>query len=148
MVQYFTKEGLQKLRDELQKLKTKEAKKVADLLKHAAAEGDLKENAGYDDAKERQSWLLRRIAELESIVHDAIVREKDGEGQVGIGSKVKILFGGNKEEYSIVAPGEANVLENKISYMSPLGKELMSKKTGDSFKFGTKNVSIKILKIK
>jgi len=148
MIQYFTKEGLQELKDELYRLKTKETKKIADLLKHAAAEGDLKENAGYDDAKEKQSWLLRRIAELESIVHSAVVKEKSEEGRVQVGSKIKILFGEKKEEYEIVAPGEADILKNKISYQSPLGKELMGKKQGDNFTFGEKSVKIKLLEIK
>jgi transcription elongation factor GreA len=159
MVQYFTEEGLQKLKDELHELKTKKTKEIAELLKYAASFGDLKENAGYDDAKERQSWLLRRIAELESIVHTAIIKEKVDENIVQVGSKIKILFvdkpasakgfgEAREEEYEIVAPGEADVLHNKISYESPLGKELIGKKINSEFSFGPKNIKIKILSVK
>lgn len=149
MVQYFTRKGLQKLKDELHDLKTKKTKEIADLLKYAASFGDLKENAGYDDAKERQSWLLRRIAELESIVNNAIVKEKEGTDKVQIGSKIKILFDGKEENYEIVAPGESDILNNRLSYESPLGKNLMAKESGNEFDFqsGAKKVKIKIISI-
>jgi len=150
MVQYFTKQGLQKLRDELHELKTKKTKEISDLLKYAASFGDLKENAGYDDAKDRQSWLIRRIKELESIVNNAMISEKIETDEVQIGSEIVILFDGKQEKYYVVAPGEANILKNKISYESPLGKELIGQKIGKEFNFkgGSKEVKIKILEIK
>lgn len=149
MVQYFTKDGLQKLKDELHNLKTVENKKIVKLIAEAAAFGDLKENASYHDARDKMSFLRMRVAELEAAINEAVVKEKEETDKVQIGSKVKILFDGAEEEYEIVAPGEANILKNKISYQSPLGKELMNQKTGKEFNFqgGAKKAKIKIISI-
>jgi len=146
MVQYFTKEGLQKLKDELHQLKTVENKRIVKLIAEAAAFGDLKENASYHDARDKMSFLRMRIAELEGAINEAIVKEKGDNKTIQIGSEIKILFGGEEENYEVVAPAEADILHNKISYQSPLGKELMGKKPGDKFKFN--KTEIKILEIK
>jgi transcription elongation factor GreA len=150
MVQYFTPEGLKKLKDELHQLKTVENKKVVKLIAEAAAFGDLKENSAYHDARDKMAFLRMRITELECAINEAVVKEKGGNDVVSIGSEIKILFDKNEEKYEIVAPAEANILENKISYLSPLGKELMNKKVGELFDFtaGAKKVKIKILEIK
>lgn len=150
MVQYFTKNGLQKLKDELYHLETVENKKIVKLIAEAAAFGDLKENAAYHDARDKMSFLRMRIAELKSAISEAVVKEKDGtDEKVQIGSRVKILFDGEEEEYEVVAPAEANILKNKISYKSPLGEKLMNQKTGKEFSFqsGSKKVKIKILEV-
>jgi len=149
MPQYFTKEGLQKLKDELHELKTVKIPENIKLIKYAAAEGDLKENAGYHDARERKVWLLRRVAELEAAINDAVIYEKKPSDAVEVGSRVEILFGGKKEAYDIVAPGEANILEHKMSYQSPLGQTLLGKKVGDEYEYQMKDkkVAIKIVKI-
>ena len=91
MVQYFTKEGLQKLKDELHELKTVENKKIVKLIAEAAAFGDLKENASYHDARDKMSFLRMRIAELEGAINEAIVREKGDNNTIQIGSKIKIF---------------------------------------------------------
>src|SRR5207244_3944467 len=104
MVQYLTKEGLQKLKDELQELKTVKIPENIKLIKYAAAEGDLKENAGYHDARERKVWLLRRVTELENAINDAVIYEKKDSDKVQIGSTVVILLDGKEEEYEMVAP--------------------------------------------
>jgi len=150
MVQYFTPEGLKKLKEELHQLKTVENKKVVKLIAEAAAFGDLKENSAYHDARDKMAFLRMRIAELECAINEAVVKEKGGNDKVQIGSEIKILFDKTEEKYEIVAPAEANILENKISYLSPLGKELMNKKAGEQFDFmaGSKKVKIKILEIK
>lgn len=150
MVQYFTKQGLQKLKDELHRLKTVENKRIVKLIAEAAAFGDLKENAAYHDARDKMAFLRMRIAELEAAINEAVVKGKQDTDKVQIGSEVKILFDGNEEKYKIVAPGEAEILKNKLSYQSPLGEKLIGQKPGKEFDFltGSKKVKIKILEIK
>ncbi len=150
MVQYFTKDGLQKLKDELHYLKTDKNKEIVKLIAEAAAFGDLKENSAYHDARDKMSFLRMRIAELEGAINEAIVKEKDGTNNIQIGSEIIILFGGEKENYHIVAPTEADVLKNKISYQSPLGQKLIGQKVGNEFDFvgGSRLVRVKILEVK
>ena len=92
------------------------------------------------------AFLRMRIAELEGAINESIVYEKKDSDKIQIGSEITILFAGKEEKYHIVAPGEANILKNKLSYQSPLGKELMGKKVGEKFKFN--KAEIKILDIK
>ena len=153
MVQYFTKEGLQKLKDELHHLKTVENKRIVKLIAEAAAFGDLKENASYHEARDKMSFLRMRIAELEGAINEAIVKPASARGsgearKIDVGSDITILFDGEKQNYYVVAPAEADILKNKISYQSPLGQELMGRAAGDEFDFGPKKVKIKILEIK
>lgn len=150
MVQYFTKEGLQKLKDELHHLKTVENKRIVKLIAEAAAFGDLKENAAYHEARDKMSFLRMRIAELEGAINEAVVKEKTLTDKIEIGSEIVILFDGKKEKYSLVAPSESDILKNKLSYQSPLGQALIGQKVGKEFDFqaGAKKVKIKILEIK
>jgi transcription elongation factor GreA len=146
MVQYFTKEGLEKLKEELKKIKENDVPETKKLIAEARAFGDLKENAGYHDARDKMSFLFGRIEQLEVAINEAVICEKECAGKIEVGSIIKILFDGKEENYEIVAPTEADILKNKISYCSPIGKELMNKKVGDKFKFN--NTEIKILEIK
>jgi len=150
MSQFFTKEGLEKIKKELEKLKTVEIKNVTKLIKEAAAFGDLKENAAYHEARNTKSFLLGRIEQLEIAVNEAVIVEKKSGGEIQIGSEISILFDGKKENYKIVSPAIANVLENKISYESPLGKHLMGKKLKDEFNYeiSGKKIKVKVLEIK
>jgi transcription elongation factor GreA len=150
MVQYITKEGLQKLKDELKDLKENRVPETRKLIAEARAFGDLKENAGYHDARDKMSFILGRIEQLDGAINEAIVKEKNDGGEIQIGAEIVILFGTEKQEYEIVAPSEANILENKISYQSPLGQRLIGKKVGDEFNFtgGNKAVKVKIISIK
>ncbi len=150
MAQYFTKEGLQRLKDELYELKTVKIPENIRLIKYAAAEGDLKENAGYHDARERKRFLLMRIEELESAINDAVILDKKNLGSVHIGCTVEISMDGEKQIYEIVAPGEANILKNKMSYQSPLGSQLMNRKAGEEFNYEIrgKKIKVKVLEIK
>ncbi len=150
VVQYFTKEGLQKLKDELHYLKTTKNKEIVKLIAEAAAFGDLKENAAYHDARDKMSFLRMRIAELEGAINEAVIREKDGTNKIQIGSEIIILFDGEKQNYQVVAPTEANILKNKISYQSPLGEKLIGQEAGKEFNFqsGSKKIKVKILEIK
>ena len=148
MAQYFTKEGLQKIKDELQELKTTEIRRVTKLIAEAAAFGDLKENAAYHDARNAKSFLLGRIEQLENAINDAVIVEKLQKEVVQVGSKVSLLFGEDEETYHIVAPTEADILKNKISYESPFGSQLMGKKTGDTFEYIMKEKKIKVKVVK
>lgn len=150
MVQYFTKEGLQQLKDELKDLKENKIPETKKLIAEARAFGDLKENAGYHDARDKMSFLLGRIEQLECAINEAVVKENDGSGCIQSGCKITISFGGERQEYQIVGPTEADILKNKISYQSPLGQNLMGKPVGKEFDFmaGSKLVKVKILEIK
>ena len=149
MIQYFTKEGLQKLKDELHQLKTVENKEIVKLIAEAAAFGDLKENSAYHDARDKMAFLRMRIRELEGAINEAVVKEKDGTNKIQIGSEIVILFDGEEQNYQVVAPSEADILKNKISYQSPLGQKLLGQKDGKEFDFmaGNKKVKVKIIKI-
>jgi transcription elongation factor GreA len=150
MVQYFTKQGLDKLKEELKDLKENQVPYTRKLIKEAAAFGDLKENSAYHDARDKMSFLKGRIEQLEIAINEAVIREKQDIDCVQISSKVKILFDGKEEEYEIVAPTEADILKNKISYQSPLGQQLINKKKDQKFNFmaGNKKVQVEILEIK
>jgi transcription elongation factor GreA len=151
MAQYFTKEGLQRLKDELHDIKTNQVTETKKLIAEARAFGDLKENAGYHDARDKMSFLLGRVEQLEIAINEAVIKEKDeGNAGIQIGSKVKILFDKEEQEYEIVAPTEADILKNKISYKSPLGLALMSKEAGKVFDFmaGNNRIKVKVLEVK
>ena len=144
MVQYFTKDGLQKLKDELKDLKTNELRRVTKLIAEAAAFGDLKENAAYHDARNAKSFLLGRIEQLENAINEAIVVEKGDSEKVQIGSEVSLTIDGVEQQFKVVAPTEADILKNKISYQSPLGSQLMGKKMKDQFDYEMKGKKVKV----
>lgn len=151
MVQYFTKDGLQKLKDELKDIKERQMPETKNLIAEARAFGDLKENAGYHDARDKMSFLLGRVEQLENAINEAVIKEKDESNKnIQIGSKIKILFGKEEQQYEIVAPTESDILKNKISYQSPLGQRLLGKKSGEEFDFmaGNNRIKVKILEIK
>ena len=150
MVQYFTKEGLQQLKEELADLKNNKVPETKKLIAEARAFGDLKENAGYHDARDKMAFQLGRVEQLENAINEAVVTEKKGSDTIQIGSEIKILFGGEELHYQIVSSSEADILKNKISYQSPLGQRLMGQSVGKEFDFmaGTKKLKVKILEIK
>jgi transcription elongation factor GreA len=131
---YLTPEGLEAIQRELDELINVRRPDIAQKLKEAVAQGDLKENADYHDAKERQSFIEGRIAELEETIRSAVVIEKsDSTDSVQIGNTVTIREVGTKEDetYKLVGSKEANAAEGKISNESPIGSALMGKKKGD-----------------
>ena len=134
-ISYYTEEGLQKLRDELHTLKTKERIKVAEQLAEARDKGDLSENAEYDAAKDAQGLLEMNISKLEQVITNARVISKDDvdTSQVSILTKVKIksVKQGQTFTYIIVAEEEADLKTGKISIESPIGKGLLGKKVGE-----------------
>ncbi|MDD3386682.1 MAG: transcription elongation factor GreA [Candidatus Pacebacteria bacterium] len=147
---YLTQEGLDNLKKELEYMKKEGRIEVSEQLKEAISFGDLSENAAYDEAKERQSMLESKILETERLINSAKVIEKNGnKGWVTVGSYVTIKNESGEERYHIVGEEEANPIENRISFKSPLGKELMDKPKGAEIKIETPKgvIKYKILKI-
>ena len=132
----LTYEGLKKLEDELQDLKEVKRKEVAEKIKEAREQGDLSENAEYDAAKDEQRDIEARIEELEKILKNAevVTDEEVDTKKINVGCRVKLVDKKTKEEieFKIVGSTEANSLKNKISNESPLGRELIGKKVGDT----------------
>lgn len=134
-----TKEGLKKLREELDHLKTVRRSEVAQRLKEAISYGDLSENAEYEEAKNEQAFVEGRILELEKQVKNArIITEHDTKAAKGkvieIGSVVTVrnkTDGDDPETYTIVGSMEADPIEHKISNESPIGKALLGREKGD-----------------
>lgn len=130
---YLTKEGEDALRRELVELRDTRRPALAQRLKEAAAQGDLKENADYHDAKEKLGFIEGRVQQIESILLKAIVVDGSGPSdEVRIGSTVVIQEEGEDidEEYRIVGSAEANPRERKISEKSPIGSALLGKGIG------------------
>ncbi len=147
---YLTKEGLENLKKELEYLKKEGRIEVSEELKEAILFGDLSENAAYDEAKEKQSLLESKIIDLERLINSAkVIEEGQGNGWVKIGSHVTLKSDNGEEKYYIVGEEEANPLENKISFKSPLGKELIDKPKGAEVEIKTPKglLKYKILKI-
>ncbi|NIM92349.1 MAG: transcription elongation factor GreA [Anaerolineales bacterium] len=130
---YLTPEGADKLRLELEVLRGEKRDEIAERLRHAVEMGDLSENADYITAKEAQAFLEGRIQELELVLRDAIIVEKElSADSVGIGSSVVVVEKGNSPEtFQIVGVKESNSQIGKISHESPIGKALMGKRVGE-----------------
>lgn len=135
MSEKFTKQGLEKLTKELNYLRDVKSKEIAKQINYAASFGDLSENAAYTQAKEAKAFCVGRILELEKILTNAkVIDESEGSEKVRVGSTVTIETNGEKDTLQIVGPEEADFLNNKISYKSPLGKELYGKRKNDTAK--------------
>lgn len=137
----LTREGLAELQEELRALKEEKRIEIAEKLKEAISYGDLSENAEYQAARDEQAQVELRIEELQEmlkpgnydVIDEASKKKKTG---INVGSTVTLLSE-EKEEYTytIVGSQEANILENKISNESLLGKALLGKNTNDAIKF-------------
>ena len=132
---YLTKEGLEKLQQDLENMKTVRRKEVAERLKQAIGFGDLSENSEYDDAK-NEAFIEGEIQRMEEMLINVVVIEdgaKVDDGTITIGSKVVIRFVGDdeEEEYKIVGTVEADPMNNRISNESPVGKAIIGHKAGD-----------------
>ena len=134
----LTKEGLKKLQDELENLKTVGRTEIAEKIKVARGYGDLSENSEYDEAKNEQAKIEARIVELESMLKNVeIIAEKKSAGKtVTVGSKVKVYDTEFDEEllFRVVGSAEADPGNGLISDESPVGKALLGKKVGDVVK--------------
>lgn len=135
-IKYFTHEGLQKLKDELNDMIQVQRPLVVQAIAEARDKGDLSENAEYDAAKEAQGLLEAKIAELQSLIFNAriIDESKIDTSKVLLYSTVTICNTKNNAnmKYTIVPEKEANLREGKISINSPIGKGLLGKKVGET----------------
>lgn len=134
-VQYFTKEGLEELKEQLQEMKTSGRREISQQIADARSQGDLSENAEYDAAKEAQGMLEMKIAKLEEVISKARILDesKIDTSKALILSKVKVKNHKlNKVfDYTLVSEKEADLKSGKISVQSPIGKGLLGKQVGD-----------------
>ncbi|MAU30923.1 MAG: transcription elongation factor GreA [Flavobacteriaceae bacterium] len=134
-ISYYTAEGLQKLKEELNHLKDVERPNASNAIAEARDKGDLSENAEYDAAKEAQGMLEMRISKLEETLSNARVIDESqlDNSKVLVLSKVKIRnqVNGVVMDYTLVADGEADLAKGKISVNSPIGKGLLGKSVGE-----------------
>ncbi len=132
---YLTAEGLHKLKEELDYLVNVRRREVAQMIAEAKAEGDISENAGYDEAKTAQGFLEGKIRDLENTLRMAQVIQEDDTAThiVSLGKKVVIREVGTKtkETYTIVGSRESDPAKGRISNESPMGKALINQKVGD-----------------
>lgn len=149
----LTDEGLLKLEQELESLKTEKRQEVAEKIKVARGFGDLSENSEYDAAKEEQAQVEARIVQLEKMLKNARVIDQDeiDLNKVSIGTRVKVYDEEFDEEieYSIVGSTEADPDALKISDESPVGRALLGKNVGETVLVETPggSISLKILGI-
>ena len=149
---FLTSEGYLELEQELQYLKTVKRQEVTQTLKEARALGDLSENSEYDQAREDQANLEKRIAEIEySLEHAIVIDKNESDGKVGIGSSVELQYEDedDTENYMIVGSQEADPFNNKISNESPIAAAIMGKKVGETVEVSSPDgvYSVKIVAI-
>lgn len=134
-INYYTPEGLQKLKDQLEELKTVQRPSISQQIGEARDKGDLSENAEYDAAKEAQGILEMKISKLQTVISNARLIDDSNidSSKVYILSKVKIknISNGMEIDYTLVAENEADLRAKKISVESPIGKGLLGKSKGD-----------------
>ncbi len=128
---FVSAEGLKRLKEELEHLKTVKKPQVAERIERAKDLGDLRENAEYHDAKDQMGWVMGRIIQLESQIGHAKIIEKTVGDTVGIGSTVKVKYGDKEKIMTVVGAAEADPIQGMISNDSPLGQALIGKKVGD-----------------
>ena len=149
----LTADGLKRLEDELEELKTIKRKEVAEKIKVALSFGDLSENSEYDEAKNEQAMVEARIVQLEAILKNAKVLDNDemDTDLVNLGSKVKIRDVEFDEimEYHLVGSTEADPMNGKISDESPVGKAILGHRVGEMVEAETPSgmVQFEILEI-
>lgn len=152
---FLTREGMQKLEEELEYLRTVRRQEVAHRLHEAMEGGDIQENAEYEDARNERAFVEGRILTLEMILSKAVLIE-DGTGptdRVGLGSRVTVVEvdgeEGEPENYHVVGSAEADPVAGRISNESPLGRRLMGSKVGDIVKVNAPDglINFKIIAI-
>ena len=130
---YISKEGLDRLRAELEEIVTLRRPEIAQRIHDAKEHGDLTENAEYEDAKNEQAFVEGRVAQLESMIKNAtLIDEHHSNDHVQIGSTVKVSGPDGSESFTIVGSAEAKPTEGRISNESPVGRALLGHKKGES----------------
>lgn len=146
-----TREGLERLKAELEELKNVRRPEIAAIVAEARSHGDLRENAAYDAARHDQMMNERRIAELDALFRHAVVVDDRpiSNGVIGVGSTVTIDFDGEEEQYTIVGAIEAKPSEGKISNVSPMGAALMGKRANQTarWEIEARILSVRILRV-
>ena len=148
---FLTPEGYKKLEEELEHLKNVRRPEVAAAIHEAKMDGDVSENAGYEEAKRQQGFLEGRIITVETMLKNAVLIETNGSSDtVILGSRVTVVEDGfDPETYTIVGSAEANPGDGRISNESPLGKALIGHRVGDpvSFEAPGGTVEMKLISI-
>ncbi len=148
----LTAAGVEKLKNELENLKTNERTRNLEALKEARAQGDLSENADYDSAREEQARIETRIKEIENILKNTELITEDRSKIVNIGKTVKVKIDDNNPvEYHLVGALEADPFNFKISNESPVGKAIIGHKKGDKVRAKTESnreIAIEIIEVK
>ncbi|MDR0229290.1 MAG: transcription elongation factor GreA [Flavobacteriaceae bacterium] len=146
-ISYYTAEGLKKLKDELEQLKSIERPKASQAIADARDKGDLSENAEYDAAKEAQGLLELKIAKMEEVVSTARLIDESQldttKALVLSTVKIKNQTNGMELKYTLVAESEADLKTGKISVTSPIGKGLLGKSVGDTAEIQVPNGTLK-----
>ncbi len=146
-----TREGLERLRAELDELVTVKMPQITEAVAEARSHGDLRENAAYDAARHDQMMTKRRIDELEALLRNHVIIDESAApaGVVALGTKVVVDFDGDEETYAIVGPAEASPKAGLISNESPIGRALMGKRAGQSAEVATPGgvTRVKILRV-
>ena len=146
-ISYFTEEGLNKLRDQLNHLKSIERPKISKAIGEAREKGDLSENAEYDAAKEAQRLLEAKIVSLEqTLINARIIDESELDSSKALihsNVTVKHLGNGSVTTYKLVAQSEADLMDKKISVDSPIGKGLLGKEKGSIAEINVPNGQLK-----
>ena len=140
------------LENELNYLRNEKRKEVTQTLKDARALGDLSENSEYDQAREEQANLEKRILEIEyTLEHATVIDKSSDDGKVGIGCNVELQYedDDDTESYKIVGSQEADPFNNKISNESPIAAAIMGRKVGDTVEVSSPDgvYSVKIVAI-
>ena len=129
---YLSREGLAKLREELDELVNVRRAEVANRIHDAKEHGDVTENAEYEDAKNEQAFVEGRIQTLSALIKNAVlIAENHSTTHVQIGSTVEVESDGQREKYTIVGSAEASPGDGKISNESPVGRALLGHKKGE-----------------
>jgi transcription elongation factor GreA len=150
---YLTKEALQKLKEELHYLRTTERARIAKAIAEARGHGDLSENAEYDAAKEAQSHLEARIAQIEQTIANARIVDENKidttKAYILSTVRVKNLKTGEEQVFTLVSPQEVDLAAGKISVNSPIGKGLLGRSVGDivEVKVPAGKIQLQILEI-
>jgi len=130
---YLSREGLDKLRQELEEMTSVKRPEVAQRIHDAKEHGDLSENAEYEDAKNEQAFVEGRIQTLEALIKNAtLIDENHSNDHVQIGSTVKVSGPDGSQTFTIVGSTEAKPTDGKISNESPVGRALLGKKKGEN----------------
>jgi len=131
----LTPQGFEEIQRELNEILTVKRPRIVERIREARQLGDISENSDYEDAKHVQALLEARLKELKAIIaHAAVIEPTNGNGSVGIGSRVTVkdLEDGAQDEYTIVGPAESSPNDGKISNESCVGKAMMGMKVGDT----------------